>query len=223
MILFTAMDFISAIGTFLNSNFFTSSVTVVAGLVALAVYLKQKSDTKKDAANIVLLEIQSAERELRRAREIVVDEAGNLPENTFAMPTQSWDKYKYLFVRDFNRNDWDSITDFYNKCRQYDECVEYSNSFFQKNEEQVRVNIQRGISHIAKKYSEDNQPFEAINAEYEGKVQAFLDRYMHKQGNWMYRPQKPLLEAKTLLSGITLNLSQTSVGLKFGALARIKT
>lgn len=50
-------------------GFLNALVTFVTGLVAFYVYKKKQRDDKKDAANIILLEVQNAERQLKLVRE----------------------------------------------------------------------------------------------------------------------------------------------------------
>lgn len=58
------MDYVSIIIQFFNSSFFIALVTLATGLFAFRLYFQKNKDIKKDAANILLLEIQNAERQL---------------------------------------------------------------------------------------------------------------------------------------------------------------
>src|SRR5579859_3713818 len=102
---------------FITSALFLPLVTILVGSTALIIYNKTKDDFKKDAANIILLEIQNAERALKQVTESVNAEPPTLPQNIFLMQTESWSKYRYLFVRDFDWNEWNEITDFYDKAQ----------------------------------------------------------------------------------------------------------
>ncbi|HEU5121231.1 MAG TPA: hypothetical protein VFT59_00150, partial [Candidatus Saccharimonadales bacterium] len=134
---------------FFNSNFFVALITLAVGSFAFLIYQKRQKDTKKDAANILLLEIKNAEAQLAQAKEIILRDK-IVPESIFAMKTASWSKYGYLFIRDLTDEEWRLINNFYEKCRQYDEVVEYSNTFFKKNEEQIRVNLHQAIADYTK-------------------------------------------------------------------------
>jgi hypothetical protein len=206
---------------FIN-DFFTGLVTLLAGLVALVVYMRQKYDAKRDAANIILLEIQNAERGLKLVRDNI-QETELLDEDVFIMPTQSWDKYKYLFVRDFDRDSWDNICTFYNKCLLYDEAVRYNNSCFRDDANQIRQNLQRVLADYTKKFFDeskrDKKEFDE-NA-FQESIEGFRGKYMHQQGSWLYKPQKSLMDARRHLFGLE-NLSQTIVGIKLRKLAGIK-
>jgi len=213
---------------FLNSNFIIAFITLLVGSVAWIIYRKQQRDHKKDAANIVLLEIQNAERVLRQVKESLRN--GALPENLFTMQTESWSEYKYLFVRNLDRDEWDTITDFYDKCNLYDEAVKYNNSFFQKNEEQIRINTQRILANFAKDYTvqiyklntKEDEAKGKLKQEFQNLGEQFQTIYMEKQGIFAYNPSKPINDAKVYLDGLSINLSQTSVGTKLKKIADIK-
>ena len=46
----------------LNSNFFIALTTLLVGSFAIFLYLKRKNDFKREAANILLMEIRNAEQ-----------------------------------------------------------------------------------------------------------------------------------------------------------------
>jgi hypothetical protein len=209
--------------TFLVSNVYSGMITFIVGLFAIWLYIKKKEDSKKDAANILLLEIQNAERIFGQISESV--RSGNLP-NKFLMPTDSWDQYKYLFVRDFDRDEWDIITEFYNSSKLYDSAVLYSNSLFQKNEEQARVNLLRIPAEYLKKYLEELPEGDEIDeAKLEkifAKAAKFQETYLSRSELLLYNPKKPTDDAKTALENINRNISQTSIGSKLKKLAELK-
>ena len=213
---------------FLNSNFFIALVTALAGLAAFAVYFIRQHGQKKDAANIVLLEIQNAERSLSTVQESLSLPVPNIPKDVFLMPMESWGKYKYLFVRDFDRDQWDEISRFYSKCLMYDEAVKYNASFFQKDEEQIRINLQRTTGEYVKLFVEESAEKteqadrESLKTEIFAKIEQFQSEYL-SYPNLQYSPQKPINDAKTTVQNMTLNLTQTAIGTKLKRLARIKS
>ncbi|MFA6194679.1 MAG: hypothetical protein WC719_02975 [Patescibacteria group bacterium] len=209
---------------FFDSNFFVGLVTLLAGAVAFFLYWKQKNDLKKDAANIVLLEIQNAERILGQVGENV--RAGTLP-NKFLLPNDSWSKYKYLFVRYFDRDEWDIITEFYNNCKLYDEAVTYNGSLFQKNEEQIRVNMLRVPAGYIKDYVDgvraEDEPGERVRLEeFFTKSTLFQNTYLSRASLFLYNPQKPLNDARVAFDNINSSISQASIGSKLKKLAGLK-
>src|SRR5690606_44674 len=103
----------------LSSPATTSFVAIVAATGAFIIYFIRRRDHKKDAANIVLLEVKNAERNLEEARKTYEDAKQKnaaaivFPEKLRLMPTESWTKYKYLFVRDLSPEQWDEVSKFY--------------------------------------------------------------------------------------------------------------
>lgn len=216
---------LNSMWNFLDSNFLTSIVALSVGMIAFYLYDKQKNDSKKDAANIILLEIQSAERILGQISEEV--RSGNLP-NKFLLPTESWSKYKYYFVRDFDRDEWDLITGFYNNAKLYDEAVAYNNSLFQKNEEQIRINMLCTPAEYIREFIENSKdsPSDIDESQRLEKIfeksQKFQKTYLSRIGSLFYNPQKPLTDATNAFNGINKTISQISVGNKLKRLAGLK-
>ncbi len=211
--------------TVINSPLLSPIITLVVGFVAYIIYLKQRDDSKKDAANVILIEIQNAERILKQSKHSLTKlSIPNLDEPT--MQVESWSKYKYLFIRDFDRDEWDAITDFYNKCQVYDDAVKASNSSFQKNEEQYRVNIQKVSSDFVLKFGpkllseNDQQKRELIKKDLSERIIRFRDLYLEVAQ--LYSPNKPVIDASRLVNELTNNLSQTTIGIKLKALADLR-
>ena len=57
------------VSEFLDSTLLNPITTLIVGFAAYFLYKKQKEDEKRDAANIILLEIESAERQLGVVKE----------------------------------------------------------------------------------------------------------------------------------------------------------
>lgn len=197
-------------------NIVSPLVTILVGGIAIYLYVKQRKDLKKDTANTIFLEITNAERKLKLAKEQLSKSI--LAEDIFTMESESWSKYNYLFVRDFDRDEWDIITDFYNKCKQYDQAVLYNNSFFQRNEEQIRVNIQRILADFAKVLTE-NEKEESRQSKFDQMAEIFKTIYMKKPE--LYYPNKPVTDAKKSIDALNVNLSVSSIGSKLKKLAGI--
>lgn len=208
----------------------TTLITLFVGFVALFVYKKRQIDNKKDAASIILLEIKNAESQLAQAREIFIRDK-IIPESIFAMKTSNWHKYNYLFVRDLTDEEWDLINSFYEKCHQYDRVVEYNNTFFKKNEEQIRINLHQALAdytkelfrRIGKSFEiEDEQQKAEVNkanyTDYQGLISAFYDTYMNEitsnNSKYVYRPRKTDEDFEVIINTIRLDLSTSTVGIK---------
>lgn len=208
-------NLLNFIWPFLNSSFFIAIVTALAGLAAFKIYKNNKKDAKIDAANIILLEIQSAERNLNQAQENM--KKGILEENFYIMQNESWNKYKYLFVRDFDRDEWDAITNFYHKCQLFDSSVSHQSSFFQKNEEQIRINMQRITADYFKEIIEDESK-RGINTK---RASEFQKEYLATDLSF-YSPVKPVNDAKKILENWNIIIYHSSIGTKLKHMAGFK-
>ncbi len=121
-------DFGSLIIKFLDSNFFVA----IVGLSIFALYKIQLNDNRRDASKTIFFEIKNAEKNLKIINRALCQNPSSLPEYVYTMQVESWSKYKYLFIKDLDREEWDSITDFYINCHLIDRAISYNESFFQK-------------------------------------------------------------------------------------------
>lgn len=207
---------------FFNSNFFVGVVTLVAGLVAWFLYAKQKRDSKRDFASIILLEIQNAERIIEQVRPTV--QKGVIPEVS-VLPDDSWSKYRYRFVRDFDRDEWDTITAFYKACKEFDAACRYNGSFFNQNAEQLRVNLLRVAADYMKEGLELSKgPNPTMTEEQaialsQANATAFQTQYIEVVKLVSYSPIKPKTDMAAAFANLSAQLSLTSIGAKLKALA----
>lgn len=208
---------------FLNSNLFQTIVALLVGGLAYLVYLRQKIDNKKDAANSLLLEIQHAERSIARAKEHV--RKGNLEVDLEILQVNSWTTHKHLFSRDFDKDEWDAVTEFFNKAHLLDEAIKYNSLGFTADVEQIRANKQRILADLTKDVIDK---LGSADLTTEGALQAFNSRaelfdklYMEKQSMYAYNPTKPINDAKVYLEDLR-PLSTTSVGTKLKKLSGAK-
>jgi hypothetical protein len=205
-------------------NYSTAIATLIIGYAAYGVYKRQKRDTKRDAANIVLLEIEGAEQQMQK---ITDASPGNpVQPKIYLMKSASWDKLRYLFIRDLDRNEWDKVTDFYNKCREFDQAVDYQASLFEKNVRELRKNEQKVLAKYAEECIEKMRGKSLdekvkIEQEYLERRKQFIALYGNNDQDHLYLnyPIQPVNIAKAVLDGIEPSLSLSSVGIK---LKRIK-
>jgi len=97
-----------AANNFFNSNLFFATITFFVGSFALYVYTKQKIDSKKDAAKIII-------QEIRRAEDIIADYK-HTKSYEFAkkiIAVNSWTKNIHYFVNDFENDELDKISNLY--------------------------------------------------------------------------------------------------------------
>jgi len=204
-------------------DYLEPAVTLIVGFIAFWLYQKQKRDSKKDAANILLLEIQNAKRQLavatKQLKDAGTDETKMLAEDTFLMPNESWSKYKYLFVRDFDRDEWDSLSSFYSRCAIFDDAVIHNNKAFPQNAEQIREAMSQAVTKILTEFTINNPTaksgskpeINAINA-----ASKAHDLILAQAGAlFSYSPRKPILDAQDQLTSISsINLEQHILKLK---------
>lgn len=222
---------------FLSTPIFNTLVTILGGFIAYAVYIKQKSDVKQAAANVVFLEIENATRMLKKASESLKIGSDNLihvlPEKNYVMQTESWSKNSYLFVRDFTKEEWDGISDFYNKCKLFDQAVELNDSFFGKDLELARKNAHEALSNsIFLKIKDDlidpkkdlTQPeqMNKLKKRLTGTKAIVEQIFLDPQQFVLYSPNKPVNDAIFYLTNMNLDLLVSTVGEKIRKLAGLK-
>ena len=103
---------------FLKYDFFSALVTLFVGAFALFLYLKQKWDTKRDAAKSIL-------QEIRRTEEFIATfkKHGNYQFAKKIIVTNSWNKNLHLFAGDLTDNQIDKISDFFSDAEYLDGLV----------------------------------------------------------------------------------------------------
>jgi len=213
---------------FLDSNLLQTLVTLLVGYVAYLVYQKQRKDLKKDAATNILLEIQNAEKAIGKVRDSVRN--GRLEIDYTIIQNDAWKQYQHLFTREFDKDEWEAISEFFNKSKLLDEAIRYNHLAFGNDVEQIRANKQRILADFAKDLI--NKSIEKIPLgqdeiaklinEFENKIKAFDQTYMGKQGEFAYSPMKPINDAKIYLEDLR-PLSTTTVGSKLKDLAKYGT
>ncbi len=219
----------------LSSSATTSLVAILAASGAFIIYFMRRRDHKRDAANIILLEIKNAERNLEDARKTYEEgkqensEKIKFPEKLRLMPTESWTKYKYLFVRDLAPEQWDEISKFYDNCKNFDEAVDFKDSSFKFNVAEIRANIQRIVADYAKELADNidantnNDPevdeknaklFEGIKIRKQAAVDGIIKHLVE-----LYSPDKPFNEAAYYYNLLPRSVINTPTGEKLKRLA----
>jgi hypothetical protein len=215
---------------FFDSNFFVALVTLLVGVAAYILYRIQRRDHKREIANIILLEIQGAERKLKLIRKSLNEDPPTLPNDLRLLPIETWSANNYLFIRDFDRDAWDAIADFYAKCQLIDETIKFNNASFRNDVEQIRSNKQRLLgdyaNDAAKKLKGSVEKLEEGDAEtlkiFNDLSEKFDQIYMSRQGRFSYTPNKTVNDARAYVDQIDRRISQSAVGIKLKKLANIK-
>lgn len=212
---------LNSIYLFLNTNLFQTVITFAVGSFAIYIYKKQKSDFKKDTASSILLEIQNAERVISRVKEMVLK--NNLDVDVSILQSNSWTSHKNLFSRDFDKDEWELIDNFYNKSALLDKTITNNSAAFGNDVEQIRSNKQRVLADIVLELLNKATPekdSKKMIEEFNDKTKVFDQIYMSKQGEFAYRPQKYIDDAKLYLEDLS-KITTSSAGIKLKKLAGI--
>ena len=196
---------------FINSNFFTSLITFVAGVIAFIVYFKQRRDRKRDIANALLSEIRSAERAIEKVRDYVRD-TDKSDVNIKVLDHNSWAEYKHMFSGDLDEDQWKEISEFYSNVELLDDIIRQSNSVFEDNAEKIRFNMQRVLADLIEISTVNNDGDSVERIELLDKRIAFFERmYDIKKNAFAYVPAKYINDAKRVLGDLHA-ISTTSAG-----------
>lgn len=206
---------------FINSNFFTSLITFIAGVVALVVYFKQRNDRKRDVANALLSEIRSAERAIEKVRDYVRD-TDKSDANIKVLDRNSWAEYKYMFSGDLDEDQWKEISEFYSNAELLDDIIRQSNAVFEDNAEKIRSNMQRVLADLIEISTVNNDGDSADNLELlDKRIALFEKAYDIKKNGFTYTPVKYVNDAKRVLDDLHA-ISTTSAGDRIKKLAARK-
>ena len=89
---------------------------ILVGGIALLVYVLQKRDVKKNAATLVVTQIESLKEKIANIVEIISNNqlnATSIYETLDILDDNQWNKYKHLFVGDIDANSLRIIDSFY--------------------------------------------------------------------------------------------------------------
>lgn len=213
----------------------TNIIALVAIVATFIIYVVRKNDYKRDAASIILLEIKAAEKNRKDAKRTYEQSRSNnppyisFPEKLRLMPDESWTKYKYLFIRDFEPEEWDEIGDYYNNCKNFDDSVEHKDSAFRNNETEIRANLQKMIGLYSRRLAEDTKPNPDNDPEITKNNAKFESEYIQKSKRaWdnniatlvnIYNPDKSFNDAEYYYKLIPESIITSSIGARLKELA----
>jgi len=206
----------------LNSTLFLGLITLTVGLVALYLYRKQKRDERQDAATVLLAEIKSAVSRLPDlTKRFKANQMGTLAENTLLMPSESWSKFKYLFLNDLKDEEWEGLNEFYKNAINYDDAVREYQTYFLNNMSENWVSIHKNYYETMRDFFRKHPTATDINKNTEDKVLNFTNKYISNAYSLAgYIPQKPLTDAETALDNIDRTIVISSVGTHLGAISK---
>ena len=101
--------------TYLVKNMFDLALVIV-GLVALLIYKLQNRDTMRNAASLIILQIDELFDRVLQIQSYITDQGLNSKafyESLPLMYENYWEKYKHLFVRKIDSKSYDRINLFY--------------------------------------------------------------------------------------------------------------
>lgn len=231
---------------FVNSNYFISLVTGVAGITAFLVYFKQKADLKRDVAKTLLAEMLNSEKIIKKVKEIKLHSNNNtvnlgLDPMQYYLGIFSWNQYKYLFITDFDSYEWEKINIYFSQCNTFNDSVkdianqlpkniEYRTQFMQDKlaiialeqaEELSKLPIpDPNDSDLVKKFKEE---WDRVATRYTNKTDAFIKAYVESKDTHMiyiYTPVNSYVPIDRDLDKIDNDISKSSIGKKLSKLAR---
>lgn len=193
----------------LNSSLLPTFATLIVGTIAYIIYLAQKKDIKKNAANIIISEIENAERLSNKALQSNAINAFNVGESIL-VPNNNWKVYKHLFLKNFSESELEKIDQFYAKCESFNESFRKIKDVVPRHIIERTNNSQRIIADLAKESKSVT--------EFTKKKKKFIEIYINDNDIYTYSPTQPWDQLKTSLVEIE-NISNTSIGRRLKDLA----
>lgn len=196
----------------LNSNGLQTGVAVTVGSFIFIQYKIKNRDQIKRAANLIVTEVQSAERKIKDIKKRLTD--GVLDSDVSIITTNSWDRYRNIMSRYLDRDEWDALDDFYSRALLLDDTIKYNNQMFRNDVEQIRINKQRAVADFAIETVNgisNNSNREDVAALFSSKVQVYDTLYMSKQGEMSYTPLRIIEDAKKYIDNMPAVLTSPSI------------
>jgi hypothetical protein len=198
------------------------AITAVVSLIAVYLYEKQKHDRLKEAAGVILAELERAEDRIPQAKKVLATTkkfAANA-ERVQIITTNNWQNFQHLLSRSLPDDVTRSISEFYTNCSLLDELLSYIYSAFRDNVTGVRVNTFRIGADYLKERIDSEKPNPSGDAKVtaeNAEVAADINRKWAQFNkdfatSTSYYPIKPGEDAQNYLDLIRDNLSQTRVG-----------
>jgi hypothetical protein len=208
---------------FLNSTLLLTIVTAGVGSIALVIYRKQHGDEKRDAAQALYSEIVSAENKLKGIRERFFASQAPVLEVSAILEHENWSKYKYLFVKDLTREEWDTVESFYSNCNAYDDAVRLNNSYFHEDTKHIFSALFGYYERKIKEFHSNNPEIKQLPEAETNDISAFLDTYLTNLMPIQYRPQKPVNDARISLVALDTSVSLSSAGQTLRKISKLKS
>jgi hypothetical protein len=120
-------EFINSTWSLVDPEHHIGLFTLLVGLFAIYLYLKQKKDHKRESASLILQEIRYAEQRVKNYRTY-----GSYSFAEKLLPTNSWHKNIHLFVRDFSESEIDIISKFFSNAEYLDDALSTAADIYNK-------------------------------------------------------------------------------------------
>lgn len=205
---------------FLNSTGLQTLVALLVGAFVFVQYKLSKKDEVKNAALLIVTEVQGAERKIKNIKKRLSDNV--LESDLSIINSNSWQQYRHFFVKSLERDEWDEIEEFYDKALLLDDTIKYNAQMFRNDVEQIRINKQRAVADFAIETvnaidSDTNR--EEVAGVFSSKVEVYDTLYMSKQGEMSYAPNRIIEDAKKYVDSIPDILNSSSIS-KLKAISR---
>ena len=116
-------------------DIFAGAATLATGGIAWLIYIINRKVAKKEAAIILLNEIESAEREIN-----TIKINRDINDYTSILPFSHWNDFQHLFVKDFDASELSKINNFFKSCKLAEESIRlYSSYLVNAMEEKSRI------------------------------------------------------------------------------------
>jgi hypothetical protein len=189
----------------------TLAALLVGGFVFIQ-YRIRKIDEVKNAAELIVIEVQSAERKIKNVKKTVVN--GQLDSDVSIVTVNNWARHKHFFAKHLDRDEWDDLEDFYDRAILLDDLIKYNSQMFRNDVEQIRINRQRAAADFAidtVNNIQGDMNKEDVAQRFDLKVRVYDTLYMDKQGEMSYTPTRILEDAKKYLDGLSDILNSSAI------------
>lgn len=196
---------------FLDSNFSQTIIILLTGLVAFAIYIINKHVEKRDAARIILNEIRIAEKAIQD-----INNHKRISELSIILPNNNWERYKHLFIKKLDQDDFNLINDFYYKCSYAEQ---YRKLYYDILNNSVMVKAiymqEKLIDLMMKTIFEQNK-----NDEYYNENKKQLIEMANKE-NWLFDSSRPIQNLLEYIHNIIF-ITPSNAGSLIKKIAKVK-
>jgi len=187
----------------LNSTGFQTAVALLVGAFIFVQRLINQRDELKNAAQLILIDIQSAERKIKNVKGRLIE--GVLESDVSIINSDSWALYRHKLASFLDRDEWDDLDSFYDKASLLDSTIKYNSQMFRNDVEQIRINKQRAAADFAIDTVNNiggDSGKEDIAEVFSSKVKVYDTLYMGQQGAMSYTPSRVVDDANKYINSM---------------------